>query len=107
MLRLEFHTNETILFLALLFFILIKIYFNKSNLFLDSVHKHWIQGFVLDNQTVYQQRYMPVPYPSGFCLYKYKFLEKILSFEKVCSKEYNDFPCVLSHAVNMDPFTFQ
>lgn len=32
--------------------------------------------------------------------------EKILSFAKMCSKECNDFPYVLSHAVNMGPFKF-
>lgn len=92
MLRLEFHTNEIILFLVLLFFILIKNYFNESNLFLDSVHNHWIQGFVHDNQTVYQLRYMPVPYPSGFCRYHTSFWKKSWALKRCVPMNVMTFP---------------
>lgn len=55
-LSLELHANKTILFLVL-FFYFNKFYFNnflnKSSLFLDSMYKHWIQGFVHDNQMIY------------------------------------------------------
>lgn len=54
-LRLDLHANKTILFLVLLYFnkfYFNKNYFNKSCVFLDSMHKDWIQGFVHDNQKV-------------------------------------------------------
>lgn len=83
-------------FIPGVFFYFNKFYFNnflnKSSLFLDSMHKHWIQVFVHDNQMIYQLRHMSGLYPSGFYLYHTSFWKKSWALQRCILKNVMTFP---------------